>query len=262
MDFETQVIDGSHKPILICTYDGTTSKPFYITQFRSAGEMIRASILSLCRFKYQNYLVYVHNFAKFDGVFLFKELAKLGDVNILMNKGRLISIELEYRDPKWENSVKFIFRDSYLIIPDSLKKLAINFNVETQKTIFPYRYLNYSTLNLNYIGEAPHFNHFYEITMGEYNTYISKITDNNWDLKAELTKYCINDCIALWQVMYIYTVEYFNEFNINLKDHPTVSSHAYRLYRTHYMPKDTIPMIYGKEYDLIRKSYTGGVAFG
>jgi len=48
--------------------------------------------------------------------------------------------------------------------------------------------------------------------------------------------------------MFKYTVNYLDEFQTNLKDHPTVSSHAARLFNTHYMPEKTIPMIYGAEY--------------
>lgn len=36
--------------------------------------MLTNCILSLCRFKYNNYKIYVHNLANFDGIFLLKIL--------------------------------------------------------------------------------------------------------------------------------------------------------------------------------------------
>lgn len=51
---------------------------------------------------------------------------------------------------------------------------------------------------------------------------------------------------------------HFDRFKININDHPTLSSHAFRLFRTHFMKADSIPMIYGDEYQLLRTSYIGG----
>ena len=44
------------------------------------------------------------------------------------------------------------------MLPYSLGKLAIEFKVQQQKTIFPYEYA--SEVNLNFIGKCPSFNVF------------------------------------------------------------------------------------------------------
>ena len=51
---------------------------------------------------------------------------------------------------------------------------------------------------------------------------------------------------------------FFDRFKININDHPTLPSLAFRLFRSHYLEKDTIPMIYGDNYNRLKLSYTGG----
>lgn len=49
------------------------------------------------------------------------------------------------------------FRDSYLLLPSSLRNLAISFS-DGYKTIFPYKFVNIA--HLNYDGPVPEFNYF------------------------------------------------------------------------------------------------------
>src|SRR6266498_3285900 len=51
---------------------------------------------------------------------------------------------------------------------------------------------------------------------------------------------------------------YFIKFKLNITKYPTLPSLAFKLFRTHYLKKDTIHMISGKIDDNIRQGYTGG----
>lgn len=102
------------------------------------------------------------------------------------------------------------------------------------------------------------FKYFDNITIDQYKEYASKFNKWNWNLRNESIKYCLNDCIALYQVLVKFNELYFNKFHININEHPTLSSHAMRLFRTHFMNDNEIPMIYGEEHDIIRTSYSGG----
>jgi hypothetical protein len=54
----------------------------------------------------------------------------------------MISINFKYRNNEKENFKNLVFRDSYQILPSSLKKLADCFSVKTPKSIFPYKFVN------------------------------------------------------------------------------------------------------------------------
>lgn len=50
----------------------------------------------------------------------------------------------------------------------------------------------------------------------------------------------------------------YNRFQININNYPTLTGLSFAIFRTHYLKKNTIPMISGKIFDDIKQSYTGG----
>ena len=60
----------------------------------------------------------------------------------IIHKGRLVFISFRYK------KVTLVFKDSYQILPSSLKNLAYSFKV-TNKSNFPHLFINDN--NLNYI---------------------------------------------------------------------------------------------------------------
>lgn len=139
LDIETFLnSDNEHIPYVISYYDGEVAyatNSFYLTDFKSSNEMIKASIESLLQPKYHKHKIYIHNLANFDSIFLLKNLVALGELNVIMNKGKLISIDLKMND------IEISFRDSYQILLAGLKKLGKSFKVETEKAIFPYGFV-------------------------------------------------------------------------------------------------------------------------
>ena len=123
--------------------------------------MLQATIKFLMQAKFDNYKVYFHNFSNFDGIFLLRIISNLTDnegnrvrITPIIKDGRFIEIKVYF-----DFSKKIIFRDSYLLLPASLDKLAKNFNVE-HKTVFPHKFLDLPTggeedIDLNYIGNVP-----------------------------------------------------------------------------------------------------------
>jgi alkyl sulfatase BDS1-like metallo-beta-lactamase superfamily hydrolase len=119
--------------------------------------------------KYNGYKIYVHNLAKFDIIFLFKYLVKVGTLDPVIHNGKIISIKVNY-SKNGEYQVEF--KDSYLILLSSLMKLCQSFNVENPKSIFPHLFVNEN--NLNYEGQVPEFKYFgNKIKLNEYNKYKS-----------------------------------------------------------------------------------------
>ena len=92
-------------------------------------------------------------------------------------KEKMIELKLRFGNNKY----CIIFRDSYLLLPVSLRKLAKAFNV-VNKSIFPFLFLVNNNIPLNYIGKVPAFKYFKDITKKEYKDYCSEFK-NNWSLR-------------------------------------------------------------------------------
>jgi len=165
MDLETRVINGIMSSYCVSVYDGKVIKSFYLSDFSSNAEkeMLRESILYLIKRKYHNYKVYLHNFSRFDAVFLLTTITEICDNVIPIKRdGNFINIKLIFA-----NKYCLYFRDSFLLLPSSLRNLAINFNVEN-KGIFPYKFVNNPDISLNYKGKVAEYRLFDNITEKEY----------------------------------------------------------------------------------------------
>jgi hypothetical protein len=274
LDIETMVLNGVHIPYNICFFDGYKSYSFYLSNYKDHLEMIEDALNNLFRPKYTGYIVYVHNLSAFDGIFLLYSLSKMSS-----DKEKDIKITPVFKDKSMINKVNFSkytinFRDSYLMLPISLKKLSIQFKVDHVKTVFPYDFLNdkfNDNIDLNYTGSIPDVTYFSGKTLTEkvenYSKYLIEAYEINnnlftsWSLKDETERYCINDCISLHEILTKFNEEIFRKFKINIHNTPTLP--ALSIFRSNFLGKlekdgYRIPLIDGKLYDDIRVSYTGG----
>lgn len=76
----------------------------------------------------------------------------MGDVKPIIHENKIISISFKM------NGYLVIFKDSQQLLVRSLRSLAKSFGVETQKSIFPYTFVN--ERKLNYTGHVPHFKYY------------------------------------------------------------------------------------------------------
>lgn len=225
---------------------------YYLNDYQSPEDMMIDGLKGLCKSKYKDHKVYIHNLAKFDEIFLLRILNKIGKVKVTMNKGRLIEIKFSFHIGSENKTYNLYFRDSYQILLASLAKLGKSFGVISQKGCFPHDFVTNS--NLDYIGPIPEINYFKGITQDEY----SNLYDRNWNLTQEAIKYCELDCISLYQIMFKFTQLVFDKFEVDINKYPTVSSLNFGIFRSKYLKKHKIPMISGKMFQDIKLSYTGG----
>jgi hypothetical protein len=255
LDIETQTINNIMTPYCISFFDGKISKSFYLSDYKDSQEMLTFAISSLLKRKYNGYKVYVHNLSNFDGIFILKILSSINHIKVhpILKDGKMINIKLSYDNI---NAYQISFRDSYLILPSSLRKLAIQFNVNN-KGLFPYNFVNdkfNNNINLNYIGKVPAFKYFNDITLDQYNQLFYK----SWSLKDETIKYCQQDCISLYQIIHNFNNLIFEKYHLNIHKFPTLPSLSFGIYRTHYLKDYPIPLISGQLFNDISKSFTGG----
>jgi DNA polymerase type B, organellar and viral len=174
LDIETYIKINALIPYCISIYDGKRSYSYFISDFKNSEDLILTALKSILVRKYNGFNIYIHNMAKFDIIFLLKHLVKLGNVTPIIHNGRIISINLSFGK---NNEYRLQFKDSYLILLASLAKLTKGFGVETQKSIFPFLFVNEN--NLDYVGQVPDFKYFgNKISKSEYQDYISKFNNN------------------------------------------------------------------------------------
>jgi len=253
LDIETYVNnDNILIPYLISFYDGTESNYFYLTDFSNVDNMMKACFNKIFVRKYNKFNIYIHNLAKFDIIFLLKHLIKNVEVEPMIHRGRIISIKIHYGK---DNQYQVQFRDSYLILLSSLEKLGRNFGVVNKKSIFPHLFVNES--NLNYEGNVPTIENFFEISEIDYLNYKNSFY-SLWNLKMEAIKYCQLDCISLYQVILKFNSLIFGNFNKNIHSYPTLPSLAFAIFRSNFMSEENIPKLTGNINNDIREGYTGG----
>uniref|UniRef100_UPI0030E2B40F DNA polymerase n=1 Tax=Daedaleopsis nitida TaxID=1140402 RepID=UPI0030E2B40F len=250
MDLETRCINGVISPYACSIYDGKEFKFFYISEYGNSDALLKACIIYLMKKKYNKYTVYWHNFSKFYGIFLVKVLTDLSNkVNIIMRDSNILNVVFH------DGKKKLHFKDSYLMLPTSLSKLAKQFMVE-DKGIFPYKFVD--TINLDYYGPVPEFKYFEGINEYQYKQYVFDYTGKTWNLRKETEWYCNQDCLVLYRVLNHFTEEVFKLFNILVINYATLSSLAFAIYRSNFMKENKICTLDGRLYLYGKEYYRGG----
>ena len=273
LDFETRDITTSHTnedakivgakvPVAISLDDGRK-------RYSSVFENINTWQDELCTFlkenllkrKYDYYKVYIHNASYFDYIFMIDTLTKLGDVKILPRDNKILKITLKYT-PNNNSSRKctLIFYDSMLILQTALRDLPKGFNMDIVKGYFPFGFMNYKEVDFNYRGPVPKIEDFLgKISPTEYIKYCENHKNKEWVFKDELIKYCELDTIVLYKILEKFNDEIYSMFKIDFTKYPTLPALSFAIYRSKYMPKDTIPKIIGTHHYTLKQSYYGGI---
>jgi hypothetical protein len=253
MDLETRLCNNIMSPYAISIFDGKITTSFYLSDYMSSEQMLMGAIQYLMKRKYNNYKIYCHNFSNFDAVFLLRILTQCSDkIKPVIRDGRIIDIKFSFG-----KEYNLYFRDSYLLLPASLRDLARNFKVE-DKGIFPYRFVTDNT-ELDYKGSVPSFSYFDGLSIEEYENYKKEYQNKEWSLKCETIKYCEQDVHTLYQILDVFSKKIYSLFRIDLFKYPTLSSLAFAIYRSNFLKKDmNIPLINGELFNFFKLGYTGG----
>jgi DNA polymerase type B, organellar and viral len=265
MDIETTLDSGAeperHIPYLISAFDGQNYINSYLPE-NLVGQLAQNALfenfieqlLKYLTNQKRTLIVYAHNFGGFDGIFLMEHLLKFGIVKPLIFKGKLISIKLQIKDGDEESNKHktVIFKDSYLLLPLSLRKLAKAFNLNILKSYFPF-----NLFNIFYTGPFPDFNYWTDISFTLFKNLKKGI--KLWDFKIEATKYCQLDCKILHIILGKFSELIFSEFSINIHSSRilTLPGLAMAIYKSQFMPENKIFQILGLVEKNIRQSYSG-----
>lgn len=140
------------------------------------------------------------------------------------------------------------FKDSNLLLLNSLSKLCKDFKVETAKEIETILIDN-ETLN--------ECERYFTQTTEHYNKEINKVHSFK-DWKNKIIQYCSIDSIALYEILIKFKDLIYNLFQLNIEDYPTTPSLAFAIFRKNFIKENSIPILLGKMFLNIKNSYTGG----
>lgn len=199
--------------------------------------------------KFHKFRIYAHNMSGFDGIFLLNSLLLLQESNnikIIPTKrdNKMISIKVLFNyDGKYERYRNhIIFHDSYSLLLSSLDKLSKTFlkdspdlmKLENKEIL---EILTNREVRIQKIYNKPKYDYFIH----------------------QLYNYSKRDCISLANVLFRFAMLINEKWTINIHNYPTISSLAIAIYLTHYLKiTDLIPLVTGKIYRDISKSYHGG----
>jgi DNA polymerase type B, organellar and viral len=256
IDIETVNL-GSLKPYLICGYNPSKSIMSYAENLSdiAINNMFNNFIKQLLSYKKIHY-VYAHNLSGFDGIFLLKHLITYPNAKVspLIHNGKIISITFTVNEGEGENKkVRTIkFKDSFLLLPLSLRQLCKSFSVENMKGYFPVLFSD-----VNYIGPIPHYRYWKDVNLQQWHD-LDSYYGEKWNFKEEAIKYCLTDCISLFQVILKFNELVFKEFSINIHSSLTLPSLSMNIYKALYMPENSLYQLLGDADEDIREAYTGG----
>ena len=255
MDIETINQDSKITPYLICAYNGHSFIESYANKSLDQKALFSSFITQLLSFfsKDNNVItVYAHNLSGFDGIFLMKQLLTFGKVEPLLFNSKLMSIKIKLNIEGYKGKT-IVFKDSYLLLPQSLRKLCEAFNITKPKGFFPFL-----LTNVLYKGVLPKLEFWTGITANEYESLINQYLGTTWSFKEEAIKYCKLDCQCLHEILIKFNELIFKHFKVNISYSLTLPALAMRIYKSQFMPKNTIYQLLGNIESNIRQSYTGG----
>nr|QWO71373.1 DNA polymerase [Termitomyces sp. DKA64] len=221
--------------------------------------------------EYNNYKFYVHNLGKFDVIFLNKILSDYNEykenkyiLEPLYRDNQIIRLIVKlntppshsrYPDSGLSRKVKLSFVDSLNLLNSSLEKLGVDYKVNTSKGIFPYNFVNKN--NLNYEGPTPDIKYYNKnIDLGLYNS-CAKL---NWNLRKETLIYLNKDLTSLFEILNIFQRHLFEDHNLEMTEHLTISSLAKTKFLKYYLKKSKIPLINSNNlFNFLFSAYFGGI---
>lgn len=242
-DLETRTVNTKIQVISACLWDGETNYSFYLTDYNmSPNLLINDLLMTILQPKYKGYSIFAHNLSGFDGIFLLKSIAQLK----LINEGKDYDLDIIYRDGKFitititklttttnrkgeikVNRANYYFYDSLLTLPFSLNELSKSFGLPNK--------LDFDTKEND-----------------------TADLENDYNFRTRLLTYNLQDCKLLYQILVMFRKDIKDLFQIDINKLPTLTSIAFKIYRTKFIKNHKIPITSLEMYNNISSAYYGG----
>ena len=233
-DIETVNYNSRLYPYAIGILIDDNLKIFYIKDYFNGDFIIASNKMVKAFIEYINNTnksctLYAHNMGNFDGYLILKDIiAKIPDI-LIDDQNTIITMSF-----KNKNGVKIEFKDSYRILPASLKELSIIFDIDYKKQEFNHELVTIGLIIENRMFQGHRF-------------------------KTSVINYLKHDLLSLHEILLKVSKYLLTSYKISLLDCFSTSSMAMKIYRTMFMGPEEIPIL-PRFYDkILRKTYMGGI---
>ena len=231
-DIETYT-DENHKSVVYCiclssgqSFYGTNCVSLFIDYLDTLKQVSNVSKTN-SKVAKKRYLIYGFNCARFDNCFIYEEL-KRRDKNT-----KMIIVGSSIKSITYHN---IDILDLSLYYAGTLKKVASDFKITTEKGVFPYTFVNKD--NLYYKGPTPDAKYWNEGDLAEYDGIDSKLY---FDMEAYSIKYCLLDAKIAQQIGQKHCDESTGEINgrkYDVRMKITAASQAMSMYQQCFQEDD------------------------
>lgn len=230
-DYEAMQNTGIHIPNLVIAQD------FHGNKFTFKDNT--AFVTWLISHEHQGYTAIAHNSKSYDSYFILKYCVENGIKPFtIYNGSKLMLLEVP--------SIKLKIIDSSNFVSGPLSDFPTTFGLnENKKGFFPH-YFNIPS-NQKYVGPIPDVKYYGDYTMKPKQREIflkwhsERVSENYiFDFEAELESYCASDVDILRRGCLAFRKEFLEIANIDPLQYLTIASVCMAIYRSKYMPTDTI----------------------
>lgn len=197
----------------------------------------------------ENICFYIHNI-DYDGRILIKKIMNKSGINIetILKNNSLYCVKVLYMNKIIE------FRCSYKLIPLSLKRIALDFNIG-EKLPYPYDCINEYSYRFSYNVEY----YVKYINNESKDLFIKLFVECEYDIVKYTIRYCENDVYLTYNAIKVF-IKIVSSLNFDLLKYNiySISSLSVNIFKKLYNKKN-IKLNYDSKIDsLIRRSYFGG----
>ena len=192
--------------------------------------------------EHANYTVMAHNFQGCDSYFVLQYLREHGiKYDVIMRGVKVLSLTVDMFNIRFVDSLNFI--------PMKLANFPKAFGIEElAKGYFPYLFNKKE--NESYVGPIPPSPYYNpnEMNPKDRETFVAWHTmkkENHYvfNFQEEIVTYCRSDVDILRRCCLEFRKLFYNVTDIDPFTALTIASVCYLVYRTNYLPKDTIAII-------------------
>lgn len=250
MNIATQMRNDVMIPIAVSWKSHFDSKVFFINDYNNSDNMFNICFKNLFIKEYDRATIYIHNGSNFDWILLLSPLIQFvgfENIKIKSNNNKITCIIVKYKN------MIYYFHDSYQLLPMTLDKLAVEFNISKSKTRYTHELMNKQFLDNKKLNKYNDINN----------------NNNDYIFKNNLLEYLENDLLILWEIIDKVSILNYNRYSINISNCPTISSLTTRIFSTNFNKiKDKskkfhrigISRIVGKYYNIFKRFMRGGRA--
>ncbi len=247
-DFETMHENGHHIANYVCAISQNGE------EFTAEGvDCVEKLVKHFRRPKFEGYSFIAHNASGFDSYILLEYFTSQG----LTPKMILQGCRIVYM---CDQTFKQRYIDSYSFLPMKLSKMTSALNLNTDdKGFFPHHFNRLQ--NADYVGVYPSkemygYNTMSDSDQTKFDSWYESVAGQVFDFKKQLGMYCKNDVVLLREGCMKYRNEFIECTSVDPFGCVTLAGCAMKVFKTLFLPKDTIALTHKNAYVNQCKAYS------